>query len=55
VKSWVLDESDYTTGAMVQVGAFTPGEDSNTAFSGIAHLTFQGFTSPALSDDDDGS
>jgi hypothetical protein len=55
VIQWVLDESDYTVGARVNIGSFTPDLETNVDFSGFAHLTFQGYSSPALVDDDSGA
>lgn len=52
VSAWDQDESDYTTGASLQIGAFTPGMNADTAFAGYAHLTFQGYSGPVLEDDD---
>lgn len=52
VSSWSQDDSDYTTGAQVQIGSYTPASNDNVEFAGYVHLTFQGFSGPTLDDDD---
>lgn len=54
VSEWTQDDADYTTGAKLQVGAWTPGLDEEVEFSGYVHLTFQGYSGPAIEDDDEG-
>lgn len=54
VSQWMLDDADYTVGAQLQIGAYTPADNNNIDFAGYVHLTFQGFSGPMLSDDDQG-
>lgn len=55
VQEWHQDASDYTVGALVKIGAHTPGENNNVEYAGIAHLTFQGFSGPTLEGNDLGA
>lgn len=55
VTQWHLDESDYTVGASLNLGAYTPGLNDDVDFAGYVHLTFQGYSSPQLTDDDSGA
>lgn len=54
VSEWTLDDADYTVAAQCQLGAYTPGQSLDADFAGYAHLTFQGYSGPALEEDDQG-
>lgn len=43
VTAWETDERGVTVGAVVSIGAFSPG--TTTGFSGYAHLRFDGYGS----------
>lgn len=52
VRSWVQDERDFYTGAIVRLLAWAPGTRKMAHYTGVLHLTFTGYAAAAEDDTD---